>query len=116
MGKFEIFKTKDEWYFRLKAANGEIVASSEGYKTKQGAMKGVASVQKNAKSSQIIIIDKDKKEMKPKQLVKELVKQEKDYMNPKTTSVKSEDEIKDEKKVLVSGPIKSWKTHVPVWM
>jgi len=47
-GKFEIYKDKaGEFRFRLKASNGEIVLSSEGYKAKTGASNGVASVQKN---------------------------------------------------------------------
>ncbi len=49
MPKFEIFKGSDgKYYFRLKAANGEIIAHSQGYSTKQGAHDGIASVKKNA--------------------------------------------------------------------
>jgi len=49
MPKFEIFKgSDDKYYFRLKAANGEIIAQSQGYATKQGAQDGIASVKKNA--------------------------------------------------------------------
>lgn len=49
MPKFEIFKaTNGKYYFRLKASNGEIIAQSEGYASKQGALDGVASVKKNA--------------------------------------------------------------------
>ena len=41
MGKFEIFKGKNgAYYFRLKAANGEIIATSEGYVAKQSAQAG----------------------------------------------------------------------------
>jgi uncharacterized protein YegP (UPF0339 family) len=47
-GKFEIYKGKNgEFYFRLKAGNGEIILTSEGYKSKTSAKNGVASVQKN---------------------------------------------------------------------
>lgn len=47
-GKFEIYKDKaGEYRFRLKAGNGEIVLSSEGYKSKTSAKNGVESVQKN---------------------------------------------------------------------
>ena len=43
--KFEVYKdTKNEWRFRLIAGNGEIIAVSEGYKTKQGAHKGTQAV------------------------------------------------------------------------
>ncbi len=49
MPKFEIFKGTDgKFYFRLKAVNGEIIAHSEAYSTKQGAQDGIASVKKNA--------------------------------------------------------------------
>lgn len=47
--KFELFKGADnQWYFHLKAANGEIILSSEGYKKKQGAENGIRSVKTNA--------------------------------------------------------------------
>lgn len=48
-GTFELFKDKKgEFRFRLKAGNGEIVLSSEGYKDRAGATNGVESVKKNA--------------------------------------------------------------------
>lgn len=50
-GKFEVYKDKSGGFrFRLKAANGEVVASSESYKTKASALNGVESVKKNAGS------------------------------------------------------------------
>jgi amphi-Trp domain-containing protein len=53
-GKFELFRaTSDQWYFRLKAPNGEIILSSEGYASKQGAMTGIESVKKNAQLENI---------------------------------------------------------------
>jgi uncharacterized protein YegP (UPF0339 family) len=48
--KFEIYKSGDQYRFRLKAANGEIVATGESYSTKQGAERGVEAV-KNAAAS-----------------------------------------------------------------
>ena len=40
--KFEVFHGKDgDWYWRYKGGNGEIQASSEGYKTKRGALRSV---------------------------------------------------------------------------
>lgn len=48
MGKFVIRKTKTGFVFNLKAANGEVIASSEVYTTLASCKKGVASVQKNA--------------------------------------------------------------------
>lgn len=45
MGKFEVFKGVDgKFYFRLKAENGEKIAQSEGYTTKQAALNGIAAV------------------------------------------------------------------------
>jgi len=48
--KFEIFQSEKsgEYYFRLKAKNGQIILSSEGYKQKSGAKNGIESVMKNA--------------------------------------------------------------------
>jgi uncharacterized protein YegP (UPF0339 family) len=48
--KFEIRKSKNEkqFLFNLKAANGQVVLSSELYDAKKGAEKGIASVKKNA--------------------------------------------------------------------
>ena len=48
-GKFEVYKDKaGEFRFRLKAANGQNILSSEGYKTKSACMNGVESVKKNS--------------------------------------------------------------------
>lgn len=47
--KFELYKdTAGEYRFRLKAANGEIILSGEGYIQKASALNGIASVQKHA--------------------------------------------------------------------
>lgn len=49
MGKFEITKRKNgEFQFNLKASNGQIILTSEGYKAKDSCQKGIASVQKNS--------------------------------------------------------------------
>merc|ERR1712110_359692 len=52
LGKFELFQSEknDEFYFRLKAGNGEIILASEGYKAKASAENGIESVRKNAAS------------------------------------------------------------------
>ena len=48
-GKFELYEDKSGGFrFRLKAGNGEIIASSESYKTKAAAENGIESVKKNA--------------------------------------------------------------------
>jgi uncharacterized protein len=48
--KFEVKKSPkdDQFYFHLKAGNGEITLSSEGYVAKQGCLNGIAAVKKNA--------------------------------------------------------------------
>lgn len=50
MAKFEVYKSgsKGEFRFRLKADNGQIILSSEGYSSKAACMNGVESVKKNA--------------------------------------------------------------------
>lgn len=49
MGKFVIKKrTNGEFQFNLKAGNGEIILTSEGYNAKQGCLNGIESVRKNA--------------------------------------------------------------------
>jgi uncharacterized protein YegP (UPF0339 family) len=52
-GKFEIYQSEknEQYYFRLKAGNGEVVLSSQGYKDITGAKKGVESVKNHASDS-----------------------------------------------------------------
>jgi uncharacterized protein YegP (UPF0339 family) len=50
MGKFEIRKTKSgQFKFDLKASNGQVILSSETYKSKSGCKNGVNSVMRNSK-------------------------------------------------------------------
>ena len=52
--KFEIYTDKaGEFRFRLKARNGEIILSSEGYKAKASCKNGIESVRKNAPEAKI---------------------------------------------------------------
>ncbi len=47
--KFEIYEdVNGEFRFRLKAGNGEIVVTGEGYKTRAGAIKGTEAVKRAA--------------------------------------------------------------------
>jgi uncharacterized protein YegP (UPF0339 family) len=56
--KFEVYKDKNEEYrFRLKAGNGEIIASGEGYSSKQACLAGIESIKKNAASAPIEELD-----------------------------------------------------------
>lgn len=53
--KFEMFTDKrGEYRFNLKARNGEIIGSSEGYKAKAGCRNGIESVVKNAPDAKIV--------------------------------------------------------------
>lgn len=53
--KFEVYTDKKgEFRFRLKAGNGEPILTGEGYVSKSGCMKGIASIKKNALDSAII--------------------------------------------------------------
>lgn len=53
--KFELYKDKaDEFRFRLKARNGEIIIASEGYKQKSNCLNGINSVKTNAPEAPVI--------------------------------------------------------------
>ena len=54
-GKFEVWTDKaGEYRFRLKAPNGEVIATSEGYSSKKSCMNGIESVKKNAPKATIV--------------------------------------------------------------
>lgn len=44
--KAEIYEAKDGWRFRIKAGNGEVVATGEAYSSRDGAVKGVDAVRR----------------------------------------------------------------------
>ena len=53
--KFEVYTDKaGEFRFRLKARNGEIIATSEGYKAKAGCLNGIESIKKNAPEAEVV--------------------------------------------------------------
>ncbi len=53
MGKFEIKnRSNGEFQFNLKAGNGQIILSSEGYSAKASCMSGIESVRKNAQDDE----------------------------------------------------------------
>ena len=52
--KFEVYVDKaGEYRFRLKAKNGEIIATGEGYKALAGCKNGIESIRKNAPDAEI---------------------------------------------------------------
>ena len=55
MPKFEIYQdTAGKFRFRLKAANGEIIAVGEAYESKDGCKNGIESIKTNAPIAEIV--------------------------------------------------------------
>ncbi|TGK17974.1 DUF1508 domain-containing protein [Leptospira fluminis] len=53
--KFEVYTDKGgKFRFRLKAGNGEIIAASEAYESKQACLHGIESVKSNAPIAQVV--------------------------------------------------------------
>jgi uncharacterized protein YegP (UPF0339 family) len=49
MGKFVIdIRKNGDFHFNLKAGNGQVILSSQGYSSKDGCLNGIESVKKNA--------------------------------------------------------------------
>ena len=56
--KFELYQDKaGEYRFRLKAKNGEIIATGESYKAKASCLNGIDSIKRNAPESPVIKIE-----------------------------------------------------------
>ena len=54
--KFEVYTDKaGETRFRLKARNGEIIATGESYKAKTSCLNGIESIRKNAPDAEIVV-------------------------------------------------------------
>lgn len=53
--KFEVYTdSAGKWRFRLKAANGEIIAHSEAYERRSGCYNGIESVIQSASDAAIV--------------------------------------------------------------
>lgn len=53
--KFEVYNDKaGEFRFRLKARNGEIIATGESYKTRPSCLNGIESIRRNAPEAEIV--------------------------------------------------------------
>lgn len=53
-GKFEVYQDgKGDYRFRLKARNGQVIATGEGYSTKKACLNGIASIRKNAPDAEL---------------------------------------------------------------
>jgi len=54
-GTFEVYEDKaHKFRFRLKAANGQVVASGEAYESRSAAKKGCDAVQRAAEGAKIV--------------------------------------------------------------
>ncbi|MBQ1423063.1 MAG: YegP family protein [Firmicutes bacterium] len=53
--KFEVYTDKaGETRFRLKAKNGQIIATGEGYKSLKSCLNGIESIRKNAAAGEVV--------------------------------------------------------------
>jgi len=57
-GTFELYQDKGgDYRFRLKAGNGEVIATGQGYSSKAGALNGIDSVRRNAADAEVVEVD-----------------------------------------------------------
>lgn len=54
MGAFVIKTTEKGSHFVLKADNGEVIATSQVYKSKDSCKKGIESVKRNAPDAEVV--------------------------------------------------------------
>lgn len=60
MPKFEVYSDEmGGYHFRLRARNGQIIAVSQCYKSKEGCLKGIKSVKLNASGALIVILEEE---------------------------------------------------------
>ncbi len=58
-GKFELWVDKGgEYRFNLLAGNGQVIASSQGYSSKSGALNGIESIRTNAPGAAVVEVEK----------------------------------------------------------
>ncbi len=58
-GTFELWVDKGgDYRFNLKAGNGQVIATSQGYASKANALNGIESIRKNAPDAAIVEIEK----------------------------------------------------------
>ena len=54
-GTFELWVDKGgDYRFNLKATNGQVIATSQGYASKASALKGIESVKTNAPGAEVV--------------------------------------------------------------
>ena len=53
-GKFEVYQdSAGKVRFRLKATNGQVIATGQGYETKKSCLNGIESIRKNAPDAKL---------------------------------------------------------------
>jgi uncharacterized protein YegP (UPF0339 family) len=75
--KYELFTdVASEFRFNLKAANGEIIAASEAYETKQGVLNGIEAVQRSCDAEiEDLTVDQAAKEKQETEAIEEVCKE-----------------------------------------
>lgn len=57
-GKFEVYvDNAGKYRFRLKASNGQVIATGQGYATKESCLNGIESIKKNAPESPVVEVE-----------------------------------------------------------
>ncbi|MCL1869140.1 MAG: YegP family protein [Promicromonosporaceae bacterium] len=58
-GKFELWVDKaGDYRWNLKAGNGQVIATSQGYSSKDSALNGIASVRTNAPDAEVVEVER----------------------------------------------------------
>ena len=57
IGKYEVFPVNDVFLYRLKASNGEIMVTSEIYKSAKGAVSAIETVKKNVETGTLQVYE-----------------------------------------------------------
>lgn len=52
--KFEVFRSKGQFYFRMRAANNKIILQSEGYHNKADALKTIELIRSGAAGATVV--------------------------------------------------------------
>jgi uncharacterized protein len=109
--KYQIYKdTSGEFRFRLKAANGEIIAQGEGYESKEGCLNGIEVVKQSATATIEDPFSSSKSEPESQIEAKTEVIPESQPPEPKPEAMMPEEEKEDQ---TPTAPILSAKEEIP---
>lgn len=57
-GKLELYEDRaGKWRFRLKAGNGQVIATGEAYESKSAAQNGIEPIKRNAPDAPVVEIE-----------------------------------------------------------